>query len=191
MTLFTPQAIEKTLDIKKYLTFTKKDRNTYKPNSDNDTIIFKINKNDLPHEDFIIIKNLILTLKLKTNDYGYSKSIYEKYFLNQQYRLTYKFKIDEDVYGIEQQISKQFDNFNIITNAVNSLNPLYNAIEDLPSLNIKILDNYSFENGFIDNIQIDISTVKDINQRLWSHTWYDFTNIFKYELKIEYATTRF
>jgi hypothetical protein len=191
MTLFTSQTFEKTLDITKYLKFTKKNTHSNNFKSETDNIKIKINQNDILHNDYLIIKNLTLSLKLKTNNYLASKEVYEKYFVNQQFKLTFQFKIDNDIYSIVQFIPKQIDDFSIITNAINSLNPLYNAIEDLPALNIKILDNYSFENGFINDIQIDVSSVKETHPIVWAFSVFDFTNIFKYELKIEYSIERF
>ncbi len=206
MTLFTPQTFEKTLDIKN-LEFIKHKDFSNVAITEYDIIKLKINKNDIPHEDFIIIKNLTLSLKLKTNNYSKSKQIYSEYFTKQSTGLIFKFNVDNDIYSIAQNIKKQFDSFEIITSAVNSLNPLYNAIEDLPELNIKLLDNYIFENGFIDNIQLNIATIT-IPERIWTmrpenkdkdftqsfqfaNSTFDFRNIFKCELKIEYSTTRF
>ncbi len=168
-----------------------------------DKVKLKIKKSDIPHDDYLKIKNLTIEFKLLSNAYSKIKNIWEVYYQKPKYtNFSFKFNVSSDTYFIEQNIIPIADSFSVIQEQLQTLNPLFNSIEDLPPLKLQLLDNYIFENGFTDSLDFNITAVqgkKDSPNTYsysgsafkWSNYDFDFRNVFKPEIKVEYYTQRF
>jgi hypothetical protein len=205
MTFFAPgsQNLQLPTDLLKF-TIAKKNQGENKLSSTVDIIDLTLTKDYIPHNDFLNIKKLTLKLKLLNNNYSVLKKIYETYYL-QKTKTKYDFVVDNDKYFIQQDIPKNADPFFKIEDALKNLNALYNDIDDLPLLEIDLLNNYIFENGFNDKLELNIASLlryKHVNYNeykeennigqnyLWANNSFDFKNSFKFEIFIDYTTER-
>lgn len=155
-------------------------------------IALNLNKNDIPHHHYIIIKDLSLQIRLSTNQYQFSYDLYRYWCRNSI--LNFNFKIDNENFYVKQEIIPIFDNFKKIWDILKDLNPLYNEIDDLPSLKISLLKDYEMSRGF-ENLNLSIPITKDHNGQYIRELptiglcgkKFDIKNAFYYELKIEYS----
>ncbi len=127
----------------------------------------RLDKLQLSHTDYLKIKSMIITLRIKQNNYDEIEKDFE-IWKNAAINISWTYQTGgENFFISHKQPIIVLQSMQQLRDAIPKLNPLYSTIHQLPSLQFQIFNDFELPNGFLSHVNLNILFNNEIKQKFY------------------------
>ena len=136
----------------------------------------RLDKTQLSHTDYLKIKSMIITFRIKQNNYTEIATDFN-ILKNASVSVNWTYQIGGENFHISHQQSPiVLQSMQDLLDAIPKLNPLYSTIHQLPPLEFQIFNDFELPNGFLSYVSINIGCNQELKQSFYTKTIINYQN---------------
>lgn len=136
----------------------------------------RLDKTQLSHTDYLKIRSMIITFRIKQNNYTEIATDFE-ILKNASVSVNWTYQIGGENFSVShQQPMIVLQSMQNLLDAIPKLNPLYSTIHELPPLQFQIFNDFELPNGFLNHISINIGFSQEIKQSFYTQIIINYQN---------------
>lgn len=136
----------------------------------------KLDQQQLSHTNYLKIRSMIITLRIKQNNYDEIEKDFE-IWKNAVINISWAYQIGGETFSVSHKRPiLVLQSMQQLREAIPKLNPLYSTIHQLPPLQFQIFNDFELPNGFFHHVNINILFQQDLKQKFYTQVMINYQN---------------